>query len=249
MSFSESQSGMLPADQLNPYEGDTGEPVKKSSFGCCLWSCLTITLFTILAFVAAGIGGYFWLTSTVEQYTSATPDTLPQVQLTEEQVVDLEARVESFQQSVKQGEEPQQLVLTADDLNALIQQDEQLKGRVHVVIQDGQIAGRISIPADMIPGGKGRYFNASATFDVSVENGVLIVTCSDAEVKGEKLPSAFIEGLKQENLAKDAYKNPEFADLLRRIERLEVQDDKVLIQSRPAPPSSTPPPSATPPTP
>ena len=233
MSFSGKDSGMYAADQPNPYQGDTNEPVKKSSFGCCLWGCLTMFVLVVLTTIAAGVGGYWWLSSTVEKYTSATPEPLPQVEIAPEQLTELQTRVDSFQESVKTGEASEQLILTADELNALIQRDENLKGKVYVVIENGQVSGRISIPADMVPGGKGRYFNAAATFNVRLENGVLIVTCADVAVKGEQLPSAFIEGLSKENLAKDVYKDPEMAELLGRIERLEIVDDKIIIQSRP----------------
>ncbi|MEO8496414.1 MAG: hypothetical protein ABI614_15205, partial [Planctomycetota bacterium] len=98
--------------------------------------------------------------------------------------------------------------------------------------QDGEVIGDVSIPVDFLPGGKGRFFNASATFNVTLENGVLIVTLKDANVKGEKLPQQFIDAMGKENLAKDAYKDPEVAATLSRIESLSIEHDKIILKPR-----------------
>ena len=118
------------------------------------------------------------------------------------------------------------------EINALISKEEDLRGRVYVTIDDGHVAGQVSIPLDAIPGGKGRYFNASANFAVALTNGVLIVTLEDAEVKGEMVPQHVIDGMKRENLAKDLYKDPEVAETLGRIESLTLEGDKIILKPR-----------------
>ncbi len=88
-----------------------------------------------------------------------------------------------------------ELVLTAEEINALIAEEEAFRNRVFISIAEGEITGEISVPTDkFLPGSKGRFLNASATFEVTLEDGVLIVTLSKAEVKGEQVPEAIHEG-------------------------------------------------------
>ena len=105
-----------------------------------------------------------------------------------------------------------------------------MKGKIHVRIENGLVAGDVSVPTDAIPGGKGRYFNGSATFDVSMDEGVLIVTLADADVNGQPVPAQVLEAMARENLAKDMYKDPEVAKALKRIDSVEVADDLIILK-------------------
>lgn len=127
---------------------------------------------------------------------------------------------------------PRELVLTAEEINALIAAEESLRGRVFVTIEDGELKGDVSIPTDMIPGGGGRFLNASATFDVSMEDGVLIVRMTAAEVNGEPLPRQVMDELSKQNLARDVYDDPDIARALRQFESVRVEDDKVVLRLR-----------------
>ena len=60
--------------------------------------------------------------------------------------------------------------------------------------------------------------------------GILVVKLVDATVKGEPLPDAFMEGMKEQNFAKDIYDNPDTARILRRIDSIEVIDDAIHIR-------------------
>ena len=52
-----------------------------------------------------------------------------------------------------------------------------------------QVKGQVSIPlTDLGWLGKGRYLNGDATFNVSLESGVLIVTAREVRVKGQTAP-------------------------------------------------------------
>ncbi|MEM6979208.1 MAG: hypothetical protein AAF539_06025, partial [Planctomycetota bacterium] len=125
-----------------------------------------------------------------------------------------------------------ELVLTSDELNALIAGNEQLRGRVFVDIVDGEITGKVSIPTDMLPGGKGRFFNADGRFDVSMQDGVLVVRLVGGSVKGEPIPEPIMEAFAQENLAKELYKNEQNARVLRKFESIEVGEDSILLKLR-----------------
>lgn len=215
------------------YESPGEEQVveKKSSRGC-LYGCLGAFGVMVALMICGGIGFYFVITSQVKKYTAETPTELPKVEFTAEQMSELRGRLDTFKHALDEELPSEDLVLTADEINALINEEEKLRGRAYVAIKDGQVSGDISVPTDMIPGGDGRFFNASATFEVTLENGVLVVTLADAEVKGEKVPQEVIDGMSQENLAKDLYKDPKNAEMIRRFDRIEITDDTIILRLR-----------------
>nr|WP_143547665.1 hypothetical protein [Rhodopirellula sp. SM50] len=197
----------------------------------CLWGCLIAGGLFIGSILCAGFGGYWLISSQIAKYTSDTPVDLPTVEYSEEELAELDARVETFREKLDAGETPEEdLVLTADDINALISKNEDLKGKVYVKIENDQVEGDVSIPLDKLPMGKGRYFNGSATFDVSMDGGVLIVTVDQAELNGEPVPEEFMQTMRQENLAKDVYKDPENAKFMSRFEDIRVEDDKFILR-------------------
>ena len=71
--------------------------------------------------------------------------------------------------------------------NGMIASEEELSGRIHIKIEDGNVTGDGSFPADPFPGGEGRYFNASGTFDVSINNGYLDVATSGSDSEGRPI--------------------------------------------------------------
>lgn len=205
---------------------------KKSGCGCWVWGCLSVLLFGLVVTGLVGFFGYRYLGTQITKYTSETPQPLPVVEYEPAAMTALETRFEGFQTSLKEGGQVEDLVLTAEDINALVANNKDLKGKVFVKIEDGQIKGDVSIPLDNVPLAGGRYLNASAAFDVSMENGVLIVTLADAEVKGEKVPEQFLDAFRNENLAKNLYDDAETAKAFRRIESVVVENGKIVLKVR-----------------
>ncbi|QEF97400.1 hypothetical protein Mal15_14400 [Stieleria maiorica] len=211
--------------------GSEPPPQSSGSGNGCLWGCLIAGGLFIGSILCAGFGGYWFLSNQIAKYTSDTPVQLPTVEYSEEELAKLDARVESFRDKLDAGETPEEdLILTADDINALISSNEDLKGKVYVKIENDQVEGDVSFPLDKLPMGKGRYFNGSATFNVSMDGGVLIVTVDQAEVNGEPVPEQFMEGMRQENLAKDVYKDPDNARFMSRFEDIRVEGDKFILR-------------------
>ena len=225
---------------------DPSEPSPtQSRGGCgnvsCAGGCLIVAGLLLVIGLCGGGGFYFWLSNRFEKFTAEKPIELPTVELPAAEIAELETRINSFKVAVENKpaeddttEPSDELVLTADEINALISKNEQARGKVFVKIEAGQISGDVSIPTDALPFGKGRYFNGTATFDVSMEAGVLIVTLVDAKVGDEQVPQAVLEAIGKENLAKDLYKNPENAKLMRRFDSISVEDDKIVLKLRQA---------------
>ncbi|MCA9215905.1 MAG: hypothetical protein KDB27_22720 [Planctomycetales bacterium] len=212
-------------------------PKKRSTLGCFLGGCFGVLLLGIVALVAIGFLGWRFAAGQIEKITSDTPRDLPVVEYSDEEMQVLEDQLEKINHAADSGEVAEPMILTADDLNALLAglDDPDLKGKIHVSIENNQISAEVSVPIDMlpggnmIPGGKGRYFNGSATADVSLDDGYLVVRVADAEVNGEPVPANFIEGVRQQNLVEDANRDPEFAKILKRFDKVEIVDDKVIL--------------------
>ena len=79
---------------------------------------------------------------------------------------------------------------------------------------------------------KGRYLNGEADLKASLQDGVLIVTLDSIEVNGQSPPEQMMTTLRQQNLAKDAYKDPKAAELFRKLESLEIDDGKIILKVR-----------------
>jgi hypothetical protein len=221
---------------------------------CLIYGCLGMFLGTILLIVCSGFAAYRFVNNQLDRFTATEPINLPVVEYEPEKLAELEARIEDFRRSLdvkpdaqgtaapatpdKAAEAPppvrpaiQELVLTADDINALLAKEEKFRSRVFIKIQDGKITGDISMPLDeFAPSMKGRYLNGSATFGVYLENGMLYVTLEDGEVKGERLPEAFLEAVRKENLAKELNNHPENSKVIRRFESVQVEGDKIIAR-------------------
>ncbi len=203
---------------------------RKFPWGCLIGGCLTVMLLMVVGVGATMYAGYSFYVAQVNNYTSPEPKTLPKLEYSEEQVKAVLDRVTSFKAAVKKGEVAEPFVLTAEDINALISSEEDIKDKIFVTIADGKISAEASFPlGDILPGFSGRYFNGRISLKASLESGVLIVTLDDAEVNGKKVPEEFLSKMREENLAKNAYEDRKSAEFIRRFERLTIEDDKIIL--------------------
>lgn len=202
-------------------------------WGCLLGGCLGIMLLGALGVVGAGFGAWKFVQSQITKYTSDHAVELPSGQITDDDIQAIQVKVENFKNEFESGNEPQELVITIDELNALIASNKELKGHVYAKIVDGNLRADVSFPMDEFPGGKGRFFNGSITLHVELDNGVLEARIVDAETNGNAVPKSFLDSLGKENLAKGMYDNPKTAKALARCESLEIQPDRIVLRVRP----------------
>ena len=202
---------------------------KRFPWGCLLGGCATVFLLMIGLTVGGGVAGYYFYKGQIVKYTSESPKELPTIEYSPEEIKEVMNRVEAFKLAVEKGETPPPMVLTADDINAMISQNDQMRGRVFMGIDDGKVTADVSFPMDAFPGAKGRFFNGSIAADVSLEDGILIVTLADAEVNGQQVPQQFRDAMSQQNLAKDLYNDPEVARTLGKFESLVIDGEKIIL--------------------
>jgi hypothetical protein len=129
---------------------------------------------------------------------------------------------------------PRQLALSAADLNTLIARNPQLKNKLFVKIEDGVVSGDISLPLDdFLPGGKGRFFNGSGSFAVTLDNGVLSVKLVDAMVNGQPIPAAILSEFRKQNLASEFQRDAKISRTIRKFDSIQVADDRVILTLKP----------------
>jgi hypothetical protein len=208
---------------------ESQKPQRGFPWGCLLGGCLGIVILGIVLVVGGGIGTYYFAQSQVKKYTAETPRVLPKVERSAEEIEALSERVKVFQEAVEKNGATEELVLTADDINSLISQNEQLKGKVFVKIEDGTVKAEVSFPTDGFPLADGRYFNGSVSGNVSLENGELKVYVDDAEVNNEKIPESFLAPFREQNLAEEMNKDPKVKEQLGKFGRIEVRDDRIIL--------------------
>ena len=205
--------------------------------GCWFYGCLTSVVLLLLAVLLAFLAARF-VKNKLNAYTDAEPLKMPKVEMTDAEFQTLQARVKTFASALEQGKALEALTLTERDLNALIARSsntKELADKVHVSLNGNEIKGMVSIPLSRLGWlGKGRYLNGDATFKVSLENGVLIVTTEEVRVKGVPIPESVMGPLRRENLAKEAYKDPKNAEAIRKVESIRVEDSQVTVKARTA---------------
>ncbi len=209
---------------------DSSGPQKGFPWGCLVGGCLSVFLLIVIGLSATFYATYQLVKAQVDAYTSTQPVEIRTVEYTEQEVAAVKQRIEDFKVALEKGESPEQLVLTADDINAMISSEKELKGKLFVKIEDGEIKGEASFPLpEGLLLGKGRYFNGSISMKASLDNGVLIVQVDEAEVNGKPVPEDFMKSMRNQNLAKDAYKDPETAKFLKKFKSLTIEDNKVIL--------------------
>jgi hypothetical protein len=207
--------------------------------GCFFYGCLSLAILSLVVALFIGVGVYFakrYMDGLVNDYTSATPEKIEELVYPEPKMRELQTRLDSFRQGVDKGTEGLELVLSADDLNALISQNRDLKGKIFVKIDDDQVRGQVSAPLPDIPviKLKGRYLNGSAAFKIALKDGRLDVRIDQVIVKDKPVPPVILDELKKQDLAKEMQKNPEANKVMNQIESLEIRDGKVFIRNKPA---------------
>jgi hypothetical protein len=212
--------------------------------GCFFYGCVIASVMIVLLILALAVGAYLAfraLNRTLEEYTSTTPRELPKLEISEEERQNAVERFKTFRDAVKEGTATEPLVLTGDDLNALVEDVPELKGRFYFTIEEGKIKGQVSIPLSTfvdIGMTRGRYLNGEAEFKASLSDGVLLVMLDSIEVNGKRFPDQAMSSLRQKNLAEDISKDPDNAEMIRRFESIEIKDGKIIIKPRPKQPKA-----------
>jgi hypothetical protein len=224
--------------QFFPYDGPTPPyEASRKPRGCVFYGCIISIVIAVLLALLIGFliyTAYRLATKFINEYGEDVPAPIPVAVLPADKLEDLKSRVTRFQESLQNAAATEPLVLTADEINALIDSIPFYKGVIAVDLDGDKIRGKVSFPCERI-GIRGKYLNGTATFKVKVDDGRLEVRVDSAEVKGKPISEEDLAKLREENLAKDTNTDPEKAHVIRRIDRIEVKDGKLIIYPKPLP--------------
>jgi hypothetical protein len=218
---------------------------KKWLFGC---GCGCLGLILILS-----IGGYFAYikiqevaATAIAEYTATESVAVEIPQLSQDQIDQSVEKFSAFQAGLADGTEPVTLVLSGQDINALIQSHPTFKplaDRASVTVEEDRLRSQVSlsleeldIPIPFIAEAvKGKYFNGIATFSVGMTAGRPALYIEGLEVNDAAIPAEFMSEISKQNFLEDAGKDPEFAKLIEMIEDIRIENGELKIVPKAAP--------------
>jgi hypothetical protein len=213
---------------------DQQQPIKRRR-GCLFYGCLTSCIL-VLVVLAGLILGYLKILNAFD----TKPAALPTVDMSDADMQQVRQRVDSFRNDVRSAHQTQPLSLTANEINALIATDpnlKALKGRVYVDIEGSQVKGQISVPTSDVGLGffKHRYINGSGAFNIALTNGTLFLSLQSLANKGQPIPEKYMQLIRAKNLAQGINDDPKASAGLNKLKSIEVKDGKIVIVPTPPP--------------
>jgi hypothetical protein len=202
--------------------------------GCLFWGGLIAGIFLLFALLA-GYAGYRYVRHLVYEYTDTRPTPIPVVHLSDTEITNLQQRVQNFDNSINQDKLVEPLILTAEEVNALIANANKSNSpspvRLYFSFNDDRVQAQLSLPTDgfglrML---RGRYFNGSGEFVVSLHNGRLLLHVRSLFVKGRPLPDRFMQSLRAQNFADAWTNNVEFDRALAKLQEVKIENGKLIV--------------------
>lgn len=208
-------------------------PVRPARRGCLFYGCLSVVVFALLLLLGTSLT-FFYFKRWIWSYTDPTPTVIEKVELPRAKMDALQRRLTDFKQALDSGQTAAELVLTADEINALINEQPGLRGRLLVRIDNNRITGEGSYPLPNLGPFKlkGRYLNGTATFRITLDNGQCDVRIQDATVKSKPLPAVFMRELRRQNLAENIENDPSISTNVAKFESIQVNNGQVVLRTK-----------------
>ena len=217
---------------------------KKSGRGCLFWfgiSAAVCFLFVLLAVY----GTYRYVKWAINEYTDTQPLPAPAVQLSHTEITNLQYRVRAFDDAVKHNQPTAPLTLSAEEVNALIAERARTNGapaRLFFSFNSNQVQAQLSVSTDgwLWHWMDGRYLNGSGDFAVSLHDGNLSLKVTSLSVRGRPLPENFMQPLRQNNFADGWTNDPNFNEVVGRLQEIKIENGKVTVIPKPREPEPEP---------
>ena len=189
------------------------EPQQKRGMGCFAKGCLILIVLAILVVVVGG-GGTFW--SVRHVYLSDKPAPIPEpssppetgavtpggtsMATPSERSTAVRERLDTMKQAAR-AHEPNEVILTAADINALIAANRKSSGMASVGINGNVAQVLVSIPLERLDvpyrdalGLGDRYLNGSVTIVAPPGTNASNVQLSEVKINGHSFPTALLDG-------------------------------------------------------
>ncbi len=206
------------------------EPKPRKGRGCFFWGCLGAGIIGGLLILLVGGGIAFLLREVAVKFTSTQPVPVPVHDLKPGEYEDIQKRVEAFKTAARANKSAE-LVLSADDINALIAGDDELKkfgGEVFFRIEDDQVLLDVSYPLDHLWFMGGRFFNGTFGVMPVLARGRLLMFLESATVNGEPVPEEYLGEFKRKNLLENQRGEKEW-DFVENAKSLKVEGGKITL--------------------
>lgn len=207
---------------------------QKSGRGCLFWGGI-IAAVLLLCFLLTIYAGYRYVRHLVYEYTDTKPIEVATLHLSDAEMTNLQARVKSFSDAVQSNKPVGPLTLTADEINAIVNQGFKTNSgpvpRFYFSFNDDRVQAQLSIPLDGIGWTmlRGRYFNGSGDLVFSLNDGKVVLNVKSLSVKGKPVPEQVMQGIRNQNFADGWRNNPDFGDAFSRLEAIRIHDGKLII--------------------
>lgn len=206
---------------------------RKRGWGCSVLGIIAVGIL-LLVLCPAGYLGVRLARRQIKQFTDAQPVLLPASTLSPAAVAAVKQRVDSFRAALREGRAVEPLVLSGDEVNALIATYPGLRAfrdRLFVTLGTNDINAQFSFPAEQLglDPMRGRYINGQGTMLLVLHNGSVIMTLSSVNEKGEPVPETLGRSIRGFNLADGVSHDPAAAAEAAKIQDVRVNDGKLVI--------------------
>ncbi len=213
--------------------------------GCFTKGCLAVIAAAVALVIICLCGGWFVLTRFADRFTTTQPAVVEVRQPTPAEVKAAEAKWEGLRTAIRNHQEAT-VEFTADDLNALIAIDpdfRKARGRFRVGIADSIVSLDLSAPLESLKWTRfrGRWFNGNIRFGMSYVDDNFFFDLKSAEANGRQIPSfifssdferSFSRSFSQ-SFRRRSESRPDRDPWLKHIRTISVQDDKIILTTRP----------------
>lgn len=209
-------------------------PKLKKSYRWVLYTFLGLVGLTICVLVIGGLVIRHAVKSFVQNHTQTQPVALPKVEDGPEKMEQLTGKFMAFKAALDADTIPEPWILTADDLNAVVDSIPPIKDKLFFSIDGNQVNAKFSLSLEQLTKGKfkGRYLNGVAHLKVGVANQFLNISIDAIEANAKPLPGYLMKGIRRKNLADALNNNVNQAQTIQQIDTLEVKDDQIVIKGR-----------------
>lgn len=207
----------------------------KKGRGCFFYGCLTLVAVVVIGLIAIFFSVRYFYKTVITKYTTTKPVAVEPVRLSTKEGDTVVQRIVDFTQSAQKGNAAGPLELSSDELDYYVRTSPSVsmfKDSLHLGITNDQIHAQMSLPlGTMSPALNGRYFNGDATFSIALQGNELIITPSEIEMNGEKVPEKFMQQMRaQQNFRFGKNSNDQATDaLVRSLSKIEIKDGKLKL--------------------
>jgi hypothetical protein len=213
--------------------------------GCFAKGCLTLIIVgAVLVAVFVG-GSFFVLNRAVQVFTSAEPVQIQVRPTTPAELQVAKAKLDTLRSAARNHQEAT-IEFNANEINALIANESEFRkaaGHARVAIANSIASLDVSAPLDSMHWNrlKGRWFNGNIQFGFSYVDENFSLDVRSIEANGHQFPKAiltsdFMQSFNRsfnESFHRESAKHADANNLWRYIKMASLQNDKLVVTTRP----------------